>query len=399
LDLAPIFNKVQRFFTGGPPLTRRINFKFSPAIFAFVVLFLLSACPRKKDAGETFYFDSDGKYGPGKNAEIRAANLKVVEKYRSLYPVGGEEEVFGWTDGQCGPVPHNYRFSSQADGFHVEVRVRLKMPNVSLHREQEMLALVRGCVPKMKTLWENYGVHFEVQYDSTHFKSIKNPHAYITMSDAKERSDSLNYYLGHHSDEEFCLVDAHETGHLVGLSDEYFEEGTCRVSRPIDENPWSVMNNQYKGWEKIEFFPRHLETIISQVNREKLRFLTKRDLKPTYDDLGLYIFKNGKLLSQSDKRDIDDNPVCRLYATDLADDSVEQKLVIVSGTTITLTSYGVPKIFAENYVWDLKGRYAAESGKTIEFRLYCENKSLFGIEDIEKSLGEENGQSSYGAKF
>jgi hypothetical protein len=61
-----------------------------------------------------------------------------------------------------------------------------------------------------------------------------------------------------------CLVMLHEMGHWLGLDDEYAETAACPSRERIAEekSPWSVMDNQYSGWDKIELFARHAKTIF-----------------------------------------------------------------------------------------------------------------------------------------
>ena len=248
----------------------------------------MSACSSREPGGERFDHPSTAALRSGKNEEVRTANRKLVDAFLANVPAGVARSIHGMAQpSRCANaefgVGYDYDVARQEDGLHLSLRVNLKSDpaSVSSERDHEMVTTAQACVPKIRKIWSSYGIAFDLDFQSAREPSSASPQWQVEIVDGIGRSNSANYYFqgetSHPVQQEFCLTLLHETGHLIGLDDEY-REGKCadgsdqKIS--TDQNPWSVMDTPFGGWEHAEFFPRHITQIISQATPDTVRWVT-----------------------------------------------------------------------------------------------------------------------------
>lgn len=211
------------------------------------------------------------------------------------------------TEAQASGVPPigysthaRYRLTRIDHQFKVSLRIRLDVQSSTPERGSEILTHTRSCVPTLQSFWSRYGIIYDISFDSTRQPDLGLPDHMVVADDSnsddsERRSNSGRYFYNgarfgpnhmcrmcgvtidcppRSCDEvqqnEYCLLLLHETAHLLGLPDEYREtesDGTnhCPLRDTVhaDVEPYSVMANQDRGWDHIEFFPRHIQAILS----------------------------------------------------------------------------------------------------------------------------------------
>lgn len=193
-----------------------------------------------------------------------------------------------------------YRITRRGDHFELGLRIRLQYAdsNLPLPRRREILAQSRACVPRLQSFWSRYGIVYNLELDSDSDRSFSTPDRIVSIDDAvsgPRRSDSSRFFFRGISygladmcrrscrgterclpicegvrQNEYCLLMLHETAHMLGLPDEYREEGPhgenlCpdrRTEFPNIVDPYSPMNRQDLGWDRLEFFPRHIQVVL-----------------------------------------------------------------------------------------------------------------------------------------
>jgi hypothetical protein len=72
----------------------------------------------------------------------------------------------------------------------------------------------------------------------------------------------------------------HEVGHLLGLNDEY-EDKACpdRTFISKDSNPYSIMDETNEKKKYLDFYPRHIKTIIQPLCPNTKLKVKKRTVK------------------------------------------------------------------------------------------------------------------------
>ncbi|MEO5968341.1 MAG: hypothetical protein ABIQ95_00315 [Bdellovibrionia bacterium] len=133
------------------------------------------------------------------------------------------------------------------------------------NRELEILEMVRSCIPHAKTLFERYGINFELTMDEfTPDSNYDSVVKLIDSDDAPMNSSSWRIHPESHGDftAETCGNFFHEIGHLLGGSDEYLDT-TCPDREYVETStfPYSIMGRN-ANFENTDFYSRHIKDMI-----------------------------------------------------------------------------------------------------------------------------------------
>jgi hypothetical protein len=258
---------------------------------------------------------------------VRTANLALVSRCAELTEVGKSIDISTDPPDECKPfndisdqlirlakgLPWNvlccttrghirHRIVRKLDGVHLGLHLRFHFGPQDSQNQALILDTARSCIPFISNIWGRYGIKLDLVMDSATapISSGGTPIADVELSDTKGRATSSQFYLRGQDDGEysqgellnwrdssvlrkvllpptpiapdqrrnaqawdFCKTVVHETGHILGLTDEYPYEICPNPEVSRDEDPWSFMDNQFRNSTQIEFFPRHLRRILS----------------------------------------------------------------------------------------------------------------------------------------
>lgn len=157
--------------------------------------------------------------------------------------------------------------------IHLNLRFNVLPKSTSHARADHMLSYTEACLDQFAAIWDRYNIGVKVNIDAHHIKKLAEKTTLdINLIDAEGRSNSENFYFRGMSpqkerkrQQDFCKMIVHEVGHLVGLDDEY-KDSNC-PARPYvatdTKPPFSIMARTSGDWSDLEFFPRHVATVIS----------------------------------------------------------------------------------------------------------------------------------------
>jgi M6 family metalloprotease-like protein len=280
----------------------------------------LSSCGNSWYDGEEFHYRDDSGMAPGKNEEVRRENRELVEALARKLPAGLNQEVSGITPSQCEGTPYAYRVSKQDDGLHMDLRVRFIFSKLdSATTKRQLLDTVDNCLPRIQTFFKRTNVSFGLEYDTNDKPTLAlPPHREVELYSSDERSSARTFNISpYKAEDKACLMMAHEFGHHLGLPDEYYEESTCRTADAAsqDHNPWSLMDNEYYGWDRIELFPRHMKMWAEHVNHKILEVTTQETLRGDSADKTQYMLfylQEGRLYNSTTNVQPNRSPYCTL---------------------------------------------------------------------------------------
>ncbi|OFZ83080.1 MAG: hypothetical protein A2583_12740 [Bdellovibrionales bacterium RIFOXYD1_FULL_53_11] len=206
--------------------------------------------------------DCDPAVDPKIQAGIRAEGSAIVESCSQKLDSGKTYEIESHGEHPGGSL----RIRTKADGLHVGINVRFwtLAATVSDARAEEMFRGYQSCVPQIQEVWNRYGIKFDLNLDLQQKPSNLIPDVWIQIIDEPGR-DFVNVYRYWPNHNDRCLTMMHELGHLLMLPDEYPESNYPDRVVAKESNPWSVMDAYYKGWNRVEFFPRHISTLLHPV--------------------------------------------------------------------------------------------------------------------------------------
>lgn len=171
-----------------------------------------------------------------------------------------------------------YSLRRSTEGIHVETKVRFDLDAstesaISPARGVEMMKTVKACLPTIRRVWAGLGLIFDLRVDSNRSPERGAPDVTALLIDhapdsAKgRRSDQKKYYFDA-SDGDICTLMLHETGHNLGLDDEY-QDDEC-PDRPLiasETKPWSFMGGRHHDPDDLSLFSRHIRRVLSPLCR------------------------------------------------------------------------------------------------------------------------------------
>ncbi len=245
---------------------------------------------------------------PVEDREIRAMNRDLVSRCERQVPVGATNEHI---------VPESgATLLRQADGIHLRYRYHATVLPTSLSKARvlKLLEDLKSCGSLLNEVWDRYGV--KVDYEVRSGSHKRDSRTFVTLKDWPSRSDSANFYsMKSHwafdqvacfedcpvddleclsncdqiRKDSFCRTVLHESGHHLQLDDEYPEEDRGKIQTvAFNARPWSVMDTTNESLDEVEFFPRHLRSILPTLcpnvlteNERRLVENANRALEPT----------------------------------------------------------------------------------------------------------------------
>ena len=215
---------------------------------------------------------------------IRAENKALVRKALEKMISGQEIVVDEKVESQCNGTPSKYKLKRDDQGLSLILNIHLNAIATDVDIQKKNIQQIRDCVPAIQNFWSRYNIHFQVNVtDSISNEPMRDHSNLITVDDEYGRSNAAHYHSKGYSSEGklSCETIAHELGHLVGLPDEYVEEGTCRTlehQAPEQLNPYSLMDKSYYSFTWLEIMPRHFKTILGAVYDPDLKHSQKIEL-------------------------------------------------------------------------------------------------------------------------
>ncbi|HTL12759.1 MAG TPA: hypothetical protein VL588_09745 [Bdellovibrionota bacterium] len=210
-----------------------------------------------------------------------------------------------------------YRLHKAGSTIRIEYNMRLNFPqDGSIALGDATLEFMRSktaeCLDKVKDFWLRYGIEVNIHMDTAQNPTLSPVDREVDMHLGGGRSNSGEFYFAGQGakdrartmcqlsgcntfsemdenrstcsstynppsgprnctqfaedvrQDEYCLLLLHETGHHLGLPDEY-ADSDCPdregISGAVD--PHAVMDDQYYGWRHIDFFPRHIAAVLA----------------------------------------------------------------------------------------------------------------------------------------
>ncbi|MEO5970350.1 MAG: hypothetical protein ABIQ95_10525 [Bdellovibrionia bacterium] len=163
---------------------------------------------------------------------------------------------------------------SKSNNGRAKVKLALGMEIVTpsgRERELEILEFFRSCIPHAKTLFERYGIDFDLTMsEKTPGQEYDNIVKLIDSNDAPMNSNSWGISPNSHGilRAETCGVYFHEIGHLLGGPDEY-RATNCPDREYVEKStsPYSIMASG-GFFENTDFYPRHIKDMIRPLCEE-----------------------------------------------------------------------------------------------------------------------------------
>lgn len=226
-----------------------------------------SGCAKDDTATWADLDDTEDFVGPNSTAEIRAQNHAIVASCLRKIPNHSSSSL------RSG---RKYLLMSENDELRIRLKIHFAAVGMSPERAEELLGKANDCLSVMKSVWQRYGINWDLSFDSSPVERPRGPEVNVQLFDEVGRSSAYAYYYrGALSDKGrqlasdkwqyyFCTTMLHETGHLLGLDDEYSDpEVPDRKYVSSEKRPWSIMNDHWHHLEVLDFYPRHISTVLA----------------------------------------------------------------------------------------------------------------------------------------
>jgi hypothetical protein len=295
----------------------RWNRYFGISAFAFFSLLALVRCSKSSSPAPGDY--SYSNYDPIKDRHaVDLENQQLVSTALAKLKDHEIVEVDENVQSQCVYTESNYSLSRINNMMNLNIHIALLNTDSNESDFASDVAEVKACVPIMENFWSRYNIKLNLDFKLPNDKVVSDTIFHqVKLYHGKARSDSLDWFVGS-SD---CFVYLHEIGHLIGLPDEYSEDGTCRTPKyeAHDWQSYSLMKDRFKITpaesrfiEWISLFPRHIKSILapvyddaSGIPAKKITLTPKKLL--TSNAMGDVIFVS------SNDRKINEQPYCMLH--------------------------------------------------------------------------------------
>ena len=272
---------------------------FAASAFIIGPFFLLTSCGSGQKPNVEA---SQGQKTPtsANSEQIIAANRALVDSCSARLPVNAnivtevsvaETLTQACTESNSYSNPVKYRIQKMQDGLHLALKVNIKPDatgDSNSARWTQMVASTQQCVSTSEKIWKRYGVTLNLQLNAN---SSQQSDQEVTLSDEFGDSTFENLYFFGSDDPDspfqhclascqddsdtcmkqceetrqtlFCDTFLFETGHWLGLADE-FSDASCPARAFIsqEKDPWSIMADPWEALESVQYFPRHLSTIL-----------------------------------------------------------------------------------------------------------------------------------------
>jgi hypothetical protein len=207
----------------------------------------------------------DGVSTSDRITKIRNENKSLIYGALEKLEEGQRIEVVEDVESQCNGTPAKYVISKDKEELNLILDVKFT-PAIGTRHDDFLSGVeqVKSCIPEIENFYQRYDTQFKLNiYTDEPSKDIKTLNR-VEITTKNVRSNSGLYSM---KDPDFCRMVLHEMGHLFGLSDEYYELGSCRTNDHSSKDiyPWSLMD---KHMSEIELFPRHFKTILGAAHDE-----------------------------------------------------------------------------------------------------------------------------------
>lgn len=256
-----------------------------PTFAALIVL--ASACGRK-DPGyipEDMPFETPVPTGDlQKNKEARALlvsqNRELVERAKASMEPSKEYQAAGFAEIPCGQIPYQYRIFKRDQDLVLNQRIALVGPapadTTPGGSRDALMKEVQGCIEPMRAKMMSYGISLEIEFRWKDEADTWVGDRTVSLVKGPGRSHAYEWRDNVRSS---CSTVLHEIGHLMGLPDEYHEEGTCRESKyqAPEVYPVPLMRNSWD--ETSELYPRNILQLLSQAlpSRVEMKLVSPKE--------------------------------------------------------------------------------------------------------------------------